>query len=213
MDFFFLRAATIATFFAFFFALFSTKKFMTLLASLVAFLAGMLTLISFAIDIALFALVRHELDRLGAGITTTTGPGVSIPPFLRLPHHLGLTYFVIHSFPSRLLNRFLVDFCLPRAASRRWLHCMFRTSPAQEEALWCNKYQLEGVIPNCRTLSLQLQSPRWWTFFFNIHVPFTIWQISYLKMKSVLVLQSNDLPFCFSFLFWELRYIDTIIIS
>jgi len=68
--------ATIATFFAFFFSLFSTDNaFMKLLTFFVAFLAAMLTLIAFAIDIALFALVKHEMNKLGADITTITGPG------------------------------------------------------------------------------------------------------------------------------------------
>jgi hypothetical protein len=66
--------ATAATLVAFFLAL-STHITVTLLASLVSFLAAILTLIAFAIDIALFALVGHEMDRLGAGITTKTGPG------------------------------------------------------------------------------------------------------------------------------------------
>ncbi|KAF8811895.1 pali-domain-containing protein [Phlegmacium glaucopus] len=66
--------ATAATLVAFFLSL-STHITVTLIASLVSFLAALLTLIAFAIDIALFALVNHEMDRLGAGTTTKTGPG------------------------------------------------------------------------------------------------------------------------------------------
>ena len=49
-----------------------------LLASLVSFLAALLTLIAFAIDIALYANVRHQYGRLG-GVIEHTGaaPGTS----------------------------------------------------------------------------------------------------------------------------------------
>jgi len=67
--------ATVVTFFAFLFALFSSKSVMGIISSLIAFLAALLTLIAFAIDIALFALIRVESDNLGAGVTTITGPG------------------------------------------------------------------------------------------------------------------------------------------
>ncbi|KAF7307715.1 hypothetical protein MKEN_01131600 [Mycena kentingensis (nom. inval.)] len=43
---------------------FSTHHLFTLLASLTSFLAATLTLIAFAIDIALFANVRHEIKKL-----------------------------------------------------------------------------------------------------------------------------------------------------
>ncbi|KAJ7468673.1 hypothetical protein FB451DRAFT_1256948 [Mycena latifolia] len=50
---------------------FSTHHLVTLLASLVSFLAAALTLIAFAIDIALYAFVHHEMEKL-AGKTTTS---------------------------------------------------------------------------------------------------------------------------------------------
>ncbi|KAG1717505.1 pali-domain-containing protein [Suillus occidentalis] len=47
----------------------------TLVASLVSFLAALLTLIAFAINIALYAYVKHELGTLNISETTITGPG------------------------------------------------------------------------------------------------------------------------------------------
>ncbi|KAG2065524.1 pali-domain-containing protein [Suillus decipiens] len=47
----------------------------TLVASLVSFLAALLTLIAFAINIALFAYVKHEMGKLDISETTITGPG------------------------------------------------------------------------------------------------------------------------------------------
>jgi len=47
----------------------------TLLASLAAFLASIITLIAFAVDIALYAYVKHEMGKLhGTDITTDTAP-------------------------------------------------------------------------------------------------------------------------------------------
>jgi hypothetical protein len=66
--------ATVVTAIAFLFSL-STHITVTLIASLFSFLAALLTLIAFAIDIALFALVMHEMERLGTGVTTKAGPG------------------------------------------------------------------------------------------------------------------------------------------
>jgi ABC-type nickel/cobalt efflux system permease component RcnA len=54
---------------------FSTHITVTLLASLVSFLAALLTLIAFAIDIALFAFVKHELGTLNnSNFNTNTAP-------------------------------------------------------------------------------------------------------------------------------------------
>ncbi|KAJ7079594.1 hypothetical protein B0H15DRAFT_953959 [Mycena belliarum] len=50
---------------------FSTHHLVTLLASLVSFLAAALTLIAFAIDIALYANVHHEMQKV-AGKTDTS---------------------------------------------------------------------------------------------------------------------------------------------
>ncbi|KAG2143888.1 pali-domain-containing protein [Suillus cothurnatus] len=47
----------------------------TLVASLVSFLAALLTLVAFAINIALFVYVKHELGTLNISETTITGPG------------------------------------------------------------------------------------------------------------------------------------------
>nr|GAT60481.1 predicted protein [Mycena chlorophos] len=55
--------ATAVTFIAFCMA-FSTHHLVTLLASLMSFLAATLTLIAFAIDIALYAFVHHEIGKL-----------------------------------------------------------------------------------------------------------------------------------------------------
>jgi hypothetical protein len=55
--------ATAVTFIAFLMS-FSTHHMVTLLASLTSFLAALLTLIAFAIDIALYALVHHEIGKL-----------------------------------------------------------------------------------------------------------------------------------------------------
>jgi hypothetical protein len=54
----------------------STHLTVTLLASLMSFLAALITLIAFAIDIALLALVRHEMDNLDDRARTITGPGM-----------------------------------------------------------------------------------------------------------------------------------------
>ncbi|KAJ7619476.1 hypothetical protein FB45DRAFT_930892 [Roridomyces roridus] len=55
--------AAAVTFLAFLMS-FSTHHMVTLLASLTSFLAAMLTLIAFAIDIALYAFVHHEVGKL-----------------------------------------------------------------------------------------------------------------------------------------------------
>jgi len=54
---------------------FSTHVTVTLLASITSFLAAILTLIAFAIDIALYALVKHEMNKLQIGANTNTAPG------------------------------------------------------------------------------------------------------------------------------------------
>ena len=58
----------------------STHITMTLLASLTSFLAALLTLIAFAIDIALYVFVKHEMAKLVGVIEHThTAPGASSP--------------------------------------------------------------------------------------------------------------------------------------
>lgn len=67
--------ATAVTFIAFLLS-FSTHISVTLISSLVSFLAAFLTLIAFAIDIALFAFVHHEAGKVNdVGADTNTAPG------------------------------------------------------------------------------------------------------------------------------------------
>ncbi|OSD03824.1 hypothetical protein PYCCODRAFT_1434221 [Trametes coccinea BRFM310] len=67
--------ATGVTFIALLLSL-STHVTATLLASLTAFLAALLTLIAFAIDIALYAWVKHQVGKLdGVASNTDTAPG------------------------------------------------------------------------------------------------------------------------------------------
>jgi chromate transport protein ChrA len=65
--------AAAVTLVAFAFA-FSTHVILTLVASLLSFLAALVTLVAFAIDIALFARVRHEMKGLGVDTNTNTAP-------------------------------------------------------------------------------------------------------------------------------------------
>jgi len=53
---------------------FSSHVTVMLVASLVSFLAALVTLVAFAIDIALFARVRHEMNGLGITAKTSTAP-------------------------------------------------------------------------------------------------------------------------------------------
>ncbi|KAJ7583794.1 actin cortical patch SUR7/pH-response regulator pali [Mycena floridula] len=67
--------ATVATFIAFALS-FSTHITITLAASLMSFFAALLTLIAFAIDIALYAYVHHKMGELpNVRQHTNTGPG------------------------------------------------------------------------------------------------------------------------------------------
>ncbi|KAF9239415.1 hypothetical protein BU15DRAFT_46658 [Melanogaster broomeanus] len=66
--------ACAVTFIALLFS-FSQHITMTLVASLVSFLAALLTLIAFAIDIALLVYFKNEMGNLGSGGQTTAGPG------------------------------------------------------------------------------------------------------------------------------------------
>jgi len=69
-------AATAVTFVALLLS-FSSHITVTLVASLVSFLAALLTLIAFAIDIALYVLVRHQMNNLNINANTNTAPGSS----------------------------------------------------------------------------------------------------------------------------------------
>jgi len=68
--------AAAVTFLAFIFS-FSQHVVLTLVASLLAFLAALITLIAFFVDVALLAFVRHEISDHLAGVSakTITGPG------------------------------------------------------------------------------------------------------------------------------------------
>ena len=68
--------------------------------SLVAFLAAMLTPIEFAINIAFILRSLDKLDRLGAEITTSAGPGSSTSFFHRINHPC--------TRPSRILKNYLI---------------------------------------------------------------------------------------------------------
>ena len=81
----FICIAAAVTLVAFAFS-FSTHVILTLIASLLAFLAALVTLVAFAIDIALYARVRHEMNGLGVTANTNTAPGLSpIDSFLIWP--------------------------------------------------------------------------------------------------------------------------------
>jgi len=67
--------ATAVTFVAFLMS-FSTHLTITLLASLTSFLAAVITLIAFAVDIALFAYVKHQVAKLpNVKVETSAGAG------------------------------------------------------------------------------------------------------------------------------------------
>jgi len=66
--------ACAVTFIALLFS-FSQHITLTLVASLVSFLAAVLTLIAFAIDIALYVYFKNQMGNLGFGGQTTAGPG------------------------------------------------------------------------------------------------------------------------------------------
>lgn len=45
-----------------------------------SFLAALLTLIAFAIDIALYAFIKHQMNKIGnVKANTNTAPGTSLP--------------------------------------------------------------------------------------------------------------------------------------
>ena len=104
------------TLIAFGLSLFSHMTF-RLLASLGAFLAAVLTLIAFAIDIALFAYVKHQMSQLtGATLTTKTAPGLRAPEFE-------------HPHSTNPPHSFLDDFCLLHFADIGWKHRLLWSSP------------------------------------------------------------------------------------
>lgn len=60
---------------------FSQHITVTLLASITSFLAALLTLIAFAIDIALFVYLKHQVNKLDVHPSTKPGPGtLAYPP-------------------------------------------------------------------------------------------------------------------------------------
>jgi hypothetical protein len=70
---------------------FSTHTTVTLAASLVSFLAALLTLIAFAIDIALFAYLKHQVNKL-AGVAPSTKPAPG-QPAIKFPLEGGTDLF------------------------------------------------------------------------------------------------------------------------
>jgi hypothetical protein len=59
---------------------FSSHFTLVLIASLLSFLAALLTLIAFAIDISLYVIVRDRVNNLdNVGVRSIAGPGASIP--------------------------------------------------------------------------------------------------------------------------------------
>lgn len=54
---------------------FSTHTTVTLVSSLISFLAALIVLIAFAIDIALFTFLKHQTDKLNVGTRAVTAPG------------------------------------------------------------------------------------------------------------------------------------------
>lgn len=76
------------TFIAFLFSL-STHVTSTLIASLTAFLAAILTFVAFALDIALLTFTKHEMEKLSdvskftdTGACTSDYPRIQFPVFL-----------------------------------------------------------------------------------------------------------------------------------
>ena len=83
----------------------------TLFASLISFLAATLTLISFAIDIALYAYFKNQMGDLGFGGKTITGPGV-------------LLSFTTFSCPDMLRARVLAYIYCDDPSCLGWFHCV-----------------------------------------------------------------------------------------
>lgn len=76
------------------------------MASLVSFLAALLTLIAFAINIALYAYVKHELGTLNISETTITGPGWFLFFFLSISPRISTLrqVFGSHLYPYSCLS-------------------------------------------------------------------------------------------------------------
>jgi hypothetical protein len=79
-----LAFAAAATAFIAFALSFPNTITMALFASLASFLAAFLSLIAFAIDLALYAYVRSTMVKLGTPVTTTPGRGPCASRFPRL---------------------------------------------------------------------------------------------------------------------------------
>ena len=106
-----LRAATVLSLVT----LFSKKWSVYFFATMLAWSTMLAVTI---VNIVLCARISSKLHKLGA-----TVPGVG--PSTRLSHlRLSGAYFVIHSFPPRLFNRFWVKFRFLPASSRFWIHCV-----------------------------------------------------------------------------------------
>src|SRR6266498_5130738 len=102
-----------------------------LASSLLSFLAAILTLIAFAIDIALYALFKSEMQDFIANASTTTAPGSSSVQS-NINHILMYSYLLYFSkyrlcstVPDIHTPRFLVDFRLPHPPPTCRMHSMF----------------------------------------------------------------------------------------
>ncbi|TCD67394.1 hypothetical protein EIP91_012429 [Steccherinum ochraceum] len=98
--------AAAVTFVAFLLSLSNHVTF-TLLSSLVSFLAALLTLIAFAIDIALFARIKHQAHLLAPIPTTTdTAPGCTVCFGRRRSRMTGNSDYPLETKSSSWGNRF-----------------------------------------------------------------------------------------------------------
>jgi hypothetical protein len=108
------------TFLAFLTSL-STHLTVQLVASLLSFFSALLTLIAFAIDIALYAYVKHEVGKLdGVNASTNTAPGK-----FHLTHiETSNTQVLI-----TIICSILVDLCRPSPDPGSRLHRLLRPPP------------------------------------------------------------------------------------
>lgn len=117
---------------------FSTHVTFTLLASLTAFLAATITLVAFAIDIALYVFVKHEVGKLaGVSANTDTAPGAS-RLHSRLPGSNADTLRAC---------RVLADVCVVHPAVPRGLHGVLRAQARPHGGRNDVQLLLEGPLP------------------------------------------------------------------
>lgn len=124
---------------------FSQHVTVTLVASLFSFLAALLTLIAFAIDIALFAFTKHEMNKLNIGASTITGPGTSFP--LSPPHTCSQRHCAC---------RLLADVRHAHPAAPRGLHRLLRAQARPH--VWRGQQLRHDVQAVLETLPPELAS-------------------------------------------------------